>query len=199
MAARKRWLSGEKLARWLLHHNRLVRAARRAHVRLKVVVLKARKVTLAGRVIALAGHYVGVKESPAGSNVTLFGKWYGENGVPWCAIFVSFVLSHAGRPFRFSYVPAIAAAAIAKQNGLSVISAPKVNTTISAGHPVLACFDWTKDGTADHVALVEHYDATRGEIHTIEGNTGSTDWSNGGEVLREVRPVSLVQALVKVG
>ena len=34
--------------------------------------------------------HVGVKEDPPGSNRTAFGVWYGENGVPWCNIFVSY-------------------------------------------------------------------------------------------------------------
>jgi hypothetical protein len=195
---KRRYLSGARLARWLTRHNRFRLAAKRAGVKLKVVVLKHRRVELSGRALKLAAHYVGTKESPAGSNVTMFGKWYGENGVRWCAIFVSFVLSHAGRPFRWAYVPAIVAAAKAEASGLSVIPVSKVNATIRAGHPVLACFDWEKDGTADHVGLVDRVDATHDTVHTIEGNTGSSDWSNGGEVLREVRPVGLVQAFVKV-
>ena len=43
-----------------------------------------------GRALAEALRHVGVKESPPGSNRTMFGRWYGVDGVPWCAIFVSY-------------------------------------------------------------------------------------------------------------
>jgi hypothetical protein len=172
MMPKFRILQGKALAAYLKHHPRLTRA------------------------LALAAHFVGTKEYPAGSNVTVFGRWYGENRVPWCAIFVSYILSRTGRPFKYAYVPSIVADARAKKNGLSVIAPAAVNATLRAGHPVLACYDWNSDGVADHVGLVTSYAA--GQIHAIEGNTGSADWSNGGEVLRESRPIQLVEALVKV-
>jgi len=42
------------------------------------------------KALAEALRYIGAKEYPAGSNKTVFGQWYGVNGVPWCAIFVSY-------------------------------------------------------------------------------------------------------------
>lgn len=49
-------------------------------------------------------------EHPRGSNRTKYGKWYGFDGVPWCAIGVSWVLAHAGLWFgihgpRTAWVP----------------------------------------------------------------------------------------------
>lgn len=35
-------------------------------------------------------------EHPRGSNLTKYGKWYGVNGVPWCAIGVTWVMARAG-------------------------------------------------------------------------------------------------------
>ena len=46
--------------------------------------------------LATARGYIGYTESPAGSNQTVFGAWFGENGVPWCDIFVSYVADRAG-------------------------------------------------------------------------------------------------------
>ena len=40
--------------------------------------------------------HVGLKESPAGSNHQMFGKWYGYDGVAWCAEFVSYCYAAAG-------------------------------------------------------------------------------------------------------
>ena len=42
------------------------------------------------RALAEALRHVGVRESPPGSNRTMFGRWFGVDGVPWCAIFVSY-------------------------------------------------------------------------------------------------------------
>ena len=36
----------------------------------------------------------GTKESPANSNKTKYGQWYGLDGEKWCAIFVSYVYDH---------------------------------------------------------------------------------------------------------
>ena len=42
------------------------------------------------RALVVARRNLGVRESPPGSNRTPFGAWFGEDGVPWCAIFVSY-------------------------------------------------------------------------------------------------------------
>lgn len=31
-----------------------------------------------------------------GDNITPYGIWYGDNGIPWCAIFVSWCANQAG-------------------------------------------------------------------------------------------------------
>jgi hypothetical protein len=193
-------LTGKPLARYIKAHPGLAKRLAANHARILRLRVRVRhpkpKAGLSKRALALATHYIGTKEYPAGSNVTLFGKWYGEVGVPWCAIFVSYVLSHVGRPFKYAYVPAIVADARAGKNGLRVIPATAVNAALAAGHPVLVCYDWTRDGTADHVGFAKQ--VVGGYVHAVEGNTGDANWSNGGEVLAETRPLSLVQAFVEV-
>lgn len=151
---------------------------------------------LRARTLALATHFLGVKEYPPGSNLQEFGRWYGEDGVPWCAIFVSYILSHAGRPFRYAYVPSIVADARANKNGLHPVAGGKVNLTLEAGYPVLACFDWNGDGTADHVAFATT--ATPTSVTVIGGNQGGGPLSAGGEVCYETQPINLVQLFVRV-
>lgn len=53
------------------------------------------------KVLQVAATEKGVKESPAGSNNQKYGAWYGLNGVPWCAIFVSWVFNAAGAPLGY--------------------------------------------------------------------------------------------------
>lgn len=47
-----------------------------------------------------------------GDNMTPYGAWFGDNGQPWCAMFVSWVFAHSGNPLPhiqgphgFAYVP----------------------------------------------------------------------------------------------
>ena len=46
------------------------------------------------RFINLAYEQVGIVEE--GDNIQKFGKWYGNNGQPWCATFVSWCWWHSG-------------------------------------------------------------------------------------------------------
>jgi hypothetical protein len=193
-------LKGAALQKWLKAHPKFAAAAAHRHAQILQLRVRVRHprthAGLSKRALALARHYIGTKEYPAGSNVTLFGKWYGEVGVPWCAIFVSYVLSHTGRPFKYAYVPSIVADARSGKNGLRAIPSARVNAAIAAGHPVLVTYDWNHDGTADHVGFATG--VSNGYVTAVEGNTGDANWSNGGEVLKETRPLGLVEQFVEV-
>lgn len=124
--------------------------------------------------------HVGVKESPAGSNLNPFGKWYGMNGVPWCAEFVSYCYSAAGskafaKGSRYAYCPYIVADARAGRNNLTVTRHPQ------QGDIVL--YDWDNDGTADHVGLFDKWVQDAVRFASAEGNTSPTNASNGGQVV----------------
>lgn len=158
---------------------------------------KPHRGNLARKALHLAATQIGVKENPAGSNHTKYGVWYGADHEPWCAIFVSWVLTHSGRPFKYAYVPAIVADALNTKNGLRAIPFKHVQAHLNQGVPVLACYDWEHNGTADHVGFVEKV-IDGASFRAIEGNTGDTNLSNGGEVMNPVRPANLVQAFVAV-
>lgn len=136
--------------------------------------------------LAQATTQVGVTESPFGTNLQKYGAWYSMNGVPWCAIFVCWADQTSGRPSpafergaRYSYVPDIVSLARRGMNGLYVTGTPEPGD--------LVCYDWSRDGEFDHVGIYESGDANRWTA--IEGNTGSTDYSNGGQVLRTSRSI----------
>lgn len=132
-------------------------------------------------VIGLARRYRGVTESPSGSNNQQFGIWYGMNGEPWCAMFVSFILYTCG--FRFagastkkgwSFCPSVYAY-FAKRG--------KVGTTPKVG--ALALFH---NGTRFyHIEIVTKVDAS-GSFTSIGGNTGHGNLANGGSVLEHKHP-----------
>lgn len=139
--------------------------------------------------------YLGVKESPANSNICRFSQWYGMIG-PWCAMFVTFCYVEAdSKAFvkgeRWAYCPYMLADARAQRNGLTVVPANEVQP----GDVVL--FDWKGDGVPDHVGIVE-VPPRAGIFQSIEGNTSPTSDSNGGEVMRRERNVSSVSAFVRV-
>lgn len=144
--------------------------------------------------LPFAREQVGVKESPAGTNdgpmVRKFQAVTGEYRQPWCASFVQWCLKQAGMPQPFlertAYVPYIVG--VARQKGWTV--------TIPAPGD-LACYDWQKDGVADHVGFVYEIIDHR-TFRTIEGNTAIGQDSNGGEVMIRTRSISDVQAFVRV-
>jgi hypothetical protein len=130
---------------------------------------------------------VGYAESPPGSNRTKFGAWYGWDGVPWCAIFVSWGLYTAFRangehspvenvqgPKGFASVSAVIA--WAKQGG---------RWAVDPEYGSLAIYDWDGGhGTADHIGWVSAVNGSDpAEFTAIEGNTALGADSNGGRVM----------------
>ena len=137
--------------------------------------------------LAKAKAELGMKESPANSNLQKYGAWYGMNGVPWCAIFCTWCDQLDGQPTKsfvkgshYSYVPYIVGDARLGRNGLSITGQPKPGD--------LVCYDWGRDGEHDHVGMFEAWQAGSGSTFTaIEGNTSLSNNSNGGEVMRRTR------------
>src|SRR6266576_3847392 len=137
--------------------------------------------------LAKAQTQIGMKESPPRSNRQKYGVWYEANGVPWCAIFLTwcdqtspFPSKSFLRQCKYAYVPYIVSDARLSKNGLSVTSSPQPGD--------LVCYDWSRDGEFDHVGVFEGGD---GNIWiAIEGNTSLTNQSNGGEVMRRNRDKS---------
>lgn len=136
--------------------------------------------------LAEAEKYIGVTESPAGSNMNQFGAWYGNgfNGSPWCAIFVTFCYEtccKTGSPsftkgVNYAYVPYMVSDAQNKRNGLTVTSSPIAGDAIA--------YDWD-GGDYDHVELFESGNSS--SWSAIGGNTSTSDNSNGGQVMRRAR------------
>jgi hypothetical protein len=144
--------------------------------------------------IAFARRYVGTTEQPPGSNRTPFGQWYGTDGVAWCAIFASFIVTGlcevvmpgATTKKGFAYTPYMEREA--RKRGRWVEP-----TALEPGDLVLFQFD--DDPQVDHVGLFVRW-ASKGVAVTIEGNTSSDDrgsQSNGGGVYERRRPVKVIR------
>lgn len=132
----------------------------------------------ATKLLTSAVKELGYKESPKNSNNTKYGEWYGLNGQPWCAMFVSWcanqnnaldiIPKHAYTPSGYKWF---------KSRNQIVTSGYK------AGDIVYFKFSGTR---IHHVGIVESVRAN-GDLVTIEGNTSATSDDNGGVVMRRVR------------
>jgi hypothetical protein len=139
--------------------------------------------------LARAIGQLGTKEQPPGSNVVRYSDWYGMVG-PWCAMFVTWTYDASGGPgspsfdrnqARYSYVPYIVSDARGGRYGLSVTGTPKPGD--------LVCYDWERNGEHDHIGFFEKWTGSH-TFSAIEGNTSTSDNSNGGEVMRRQRDVN---------
>jgi hypothetical protein len=135
--------------------------------------------TKAQTILAVARKYLGTTETPPGSNRTQFGEWYGQNGVAWCAMFVSFCAAQAGIPItvipKFAWTPAGAEFYKAKNRWGST---PRVGAVVF--------YDIAGMGRISHTGLVESV-LPDGSWWAIEGNTNGSGSRTGGEVWRQHR------------
>ncbi|MEP7106776.1 MAG: peptidoglycan-binding protein [Ferruginibacter sp.] len=135
----------------------------------------------------------GAVESPPNSNKTKYGKWYGLDGVKWCAIFVSWVYDHAGHHLERvdtanGYQSCQSGYNFWKRNGC-IVKDPQ------PGDIVL--YDWGGDGICDHTGIfVKWVDTDKTAFQAWEGNTEKGNESDGGRVMLRERKRSLVRAFV---
>jgi len=151
--------------------------------------------------LAEAARHLGVTENPPGSNRTPFGVWFGEDGVPWCNIFVSYCFS-VGAGYTIcdgfsgagvkpgkgcAYVPTT-------EHWLSATGMWVGRTDPQAGD--IAIFNWD-GGEPDHIGIVQQ-NVGNGVFTTIEGNTSVGNNSNGGAVMQRTRHILQVDGFGRV-
>jgi len=152
-------------------------------------------------VIAVASNFANAKYKEGKNNDNIFGKWYGKNNIPWCAIFVSYAFAKAGA------LAVVAGAQTAKgfhSCTAAVKHFTKTNQVISAskiqpGDIVFMNFSGTD--TTDHVGIaIKHNKLTR-KVHCVEGNTlnpdGTGDQVNGDGVYYKNRPYKNIVCAVR--
>jgi peptidoglycan hydrolase-like protein with peptidoglycan-binding domain len=133
-------------------------------------------------VINVARSQLGFAEDPPGSNRSPYGKWYGMDGQPWCAMFVSWCADRAGAAAlipKHAFTPAGAAWFTERgQWGKT----PRLGAVVY--------FRWPSMGRIAHVGIVESVRAD-GTVVAIEGNTDSAGGRTGGRVMRQVRRANI--------
>lgn len=152
-------------------------------------------------VLRIAANEIGYSRWTDPEAGTKYGRWYaqktgdsyyGASGVPYCAMFVSWVFDQAGQSVAglpSAYCPYI------RRDGINAgLRVNKYNAT--PGDIVL--FDWGGDGVVDHVGIVE---VNKGSyLQTIEGNTSNGtkgSQSNGGVVARRTRSFGTINTVLR--
>lgn len=133
------------------------------------------------------------------NNDSMYGKWYGLNNNPWCAMFVSWCFDKAGLSKK-----------IAAQNPKGFASCAAglkwftdKNKIIPVGQAQagdLVFFQFDADAEPDHVGIVKWNNTTLKYLQVIEGNTSSGakgSQANGDGVYLRKRSYSLVMGVVR--
>jgi peptidoglycan hydrolase-like protein with peptidoglycan-binding domain len=152
-------------------------------------------------VIVEARKHLNVVEKPANSNRTPFGKWYGADGIAWCAMFVSYVLAHAGAPEILKGAQtAKGSATVSKIKAHLKKKGAKQIKPADAMPGDIIIFDFPGGYETDHVGFIRNK-TPQGKkvIQTIEGNTspanGGGSQANGGGVYARTRSFSVVESI----
>jgi len=146
--------------------------------------------------IAKAEALAGIKELPV--NKTKYGKWFGYDGQPWCAMFVSWCFNQAGaidliKQSAKGFAGCESFEAWAKKNKMTVPV-----DQVQAGDVLL--FDFTKEGKSVHTGIAIGYNVHTHLIDTIEGNTAGDSkgsQANGDGVYLKHRAPSTVRTVVR--
>lgn len=133
-----------------------------------------------------------------GNNDTIYGKWFGLNNQPWCAMFVSWCYNQAGL---------VSKVAAQTKKGFASCDAglkwfTKKNKIVPVGQAQpgdLVFFQFDKDAQADHVGICASNDG-KGFLMVYEGNTSADSkgsQSNGDGVFLKKRSYSLIMGVAR--
>ena len=101
-------------------------------------------------------------------NMTKFGAWYGMDGQPWCAMFVSWAADQAG--LLHDVVPRHASTSM----GVSAYREKGLYANQGSGYMPKegdAIYFQSPDGRVRHVGIVVAVDPLTQRVYTVEGNT----------------------------
>lgn len=145
----------------------------------------------ADQILKIAQREVGVTEYPSGTNNVKYNTLYYGRSVqdtsttkyPWCVVFQWWLFQTAGAANLFYGGNKTASCntlmSYAKSHGLFV------NSNYAIGDLVFLRFS-KKRTTPEHIGIIKEVNAS-GQIVTIEGNTGTGNDANGGQVQQRTR------------
>jgi len=140
---------------------------------------------------------LGTTEQPI--NKTKYGKWYGMDGQPWCAMFVSWVYAQAGLSAKV---------AASSKKGFASCDAGlkwfakkgKLVPIREAQEGDIVFFQFDNDAQPDHVGIILKNNKRLKTLTCVEGNTSADNrgsQSNGGGVYKRKRPYGTVMAITR--
>jgi hypothetical protein len=133
-----------------------------------------------------------------GNNDTKYGKWYGLNNQPWCAMFVSWCFKEANLSHLIAAQTKKGFASC--DAGLKWFAKKGKIVPVGQAQPGdIAFFQFDDDAQADHVGIVVKNDGKK-FLWCIEGNTsGDTkgSQSNGDGVYTKKRAYSLIMGVAR--
>ena len=133
-----------------------------------------------------------------GNNDTKYGKWYGLNNQPWCAMFVSWCFAEANLSHLIAASTKKGFASC--DAGLKWFAKKGKIVPVGQAQPGdIAFFQFDDDAQADHVGIVIKNDGKK-FLWCIEGNTsGDTKGSqaNGDGVYTKKRAYSLIMGVAR--
>lgn len=132
------------------------------------------------------------------NNDTKYGKWYGLNHQPWCAMYVSWCFNQAGLS---KLVAASGAKGFASCDaGLKWFAKKGQVVPVGQAKPGdIAFFQFDEDAQADHVGIIQKNDG-KGNLWVWEGNTSGDEkgsQSNGDGVFLKKRAYKLVMGVAR--
>jgi hypothetical protein len=152
----------------------------------------------ASKVLSFAKKFVDEGYAEQGDNLTIMGAWYGLNGQPWCAMFVSYCFNLAGALDLISMTGKKGFAGC--DAGLKAFA--KAGMLVPVGQAQagdIVFFQFDNDAEPDHVGFVYANDGTN--LICFEGNTSPDghqgSQSNGGMCAKKKRPYSVVMGVAR--
>lgn len=151
-------------------------------------------------VLTIATGYADSHYKEGKNNDSVFGRWYGMNHVPWCAMFVSYCFNKAG-----------AGSLVAATTSKGFASCSAAVTWFKKGKRLVAVRDaqpgdvvfmnFAGGSSPDHVGIVIENDKKTKTLQTVEGNTvnpnGKGDQVNGDGVYYKTRPYRYIVAVAR--
>lgn len=147
--------------------------------------------------LEVAQKELGYKESL--NNDTKYGKWFGANNQPWCAMFISWCFNESGIVNKVAGQTKKGFASC--DIGLKWFT--KNNKLIPVGEAQagdIVFFQFDQDAQPDHVGIVESNNKLLKQLVCIEGNTSSGkkgSQSNGDGVYKRNRSYGIIMAVVR--
>ncbi|MCH5304193.1 MAG: CHAP domain-containing protein [Ruminococcus sp.] len=150
----------------------------------------------ATKILKKAKSYIGTKDD--GNNKVIFNtEYYGRavsgDAYPWCVVFIWYLFNELGASKLFCGGKKVASCGVV----MSEMSAQKLSYKTKPKKGDLAIYDFSgnhKEHT--HIGIVSEVLSST-EFKAIEGNTSSTNYTNGGYVLEQKRNINQVNCFIR--